>query len=237
MKKRYIFLIVIVLCFGLYKLVYPTYSWNQKLTVTISTPDGDKTGSAVVGARVIKSPRIMQYVGGVSFEWLGEATVVDLGEGRYVFALLGHPIYLALGSFEHLIIPNNNVPRSSGLYRPQTSLYPRFNNIKDIVAVKSRNYFPILVTFDDIRDPASVKLIDPNDLAPTFEEGYSFKEMTLEITNEKVTEDKINLLLAWLSEYSESHYRLNGARCISCPVQMEPLEDYLAPAYFKLGEL
>lgn len=236
MKKRYIFLIIIALCYGGYKLAYPTYSWNQKLSVSIGTPEGDKTGSAVVSATVIKSPRIMQYVGGVDFKWRGEATVVDLGEGRYVFALISHPVYLALGSFEHLIIPNNNVPKSSGLYRPQTSLYPRFNSIQDVVPVKSRNYYPTLVTFEDINDPASVKFVDPNDLAATFGEGYSLKEITLEITDESVTEQRIELILNWLKGYSEKHFRLNGEQCVACPVKMEPLKDYLGTNYFKLGE-
>lgn len=199
MKKRYIFLIVIVLCFGLYKLVYPTYSWNQKLTVTISTPDGDKSGSAVVSATVRHRPTFGSGVGGVKLEWQGEATVVDLGEGHYIFALLDHPIYLALSSFEHLIIPNKNVSRLSGLYRPQTSLYPRFKYIKEVVPVKSMNNYPTLVTFEDINEPASVKLIDPDDLIATFGEGYLFKEMILEITDEDVTHNEIVKILPWIT--------------------------------------
>src|SRR5207342_248106 len=32
----------------LWKIRYPTYAWNQKLTVTVSTPRGEVSGSSVV---------------------------------------------------------------------------------------------------------------------------------------------------------------------------------------------
>lgn len=226
-----------MLCYGGYKLAYPTYSWNQKLTVTISTPNGDKSGSAVVSAKVVYSPRLMEHIGGSRYSHIGEATAVDLGEGRYVFVLLGKPIVSVLRAYKHLVPPDYKYGKSRPPRYDLSSLFQRFGLIPEAVQITPELYLSEWVTFENINDPVSVKLVDPNDLAATFGEGYSFKEMTLEITNEKVTEDKINLLLAWLSEYSESHYRLNGARCISCPIQMEPLEDYLAPAYFKLGEL
>ena len=43
---------LVVLVVGGYKWRYPTYSWHQKLTVEIETPEGVVTGSSVVGVSV-----------------------------------------------------------------------------------------------------------------------------------------------------------------------------------------
>ena len=60
--------------------------------------------------------------------------------------------------------------------------------------------YPMLVTFSDINDPKSVKLVKPDDLASIFGPGYSLKSITLEITDEAVTEGKVEALLGWLTD-------------------------------------
>lgn len=47
--------------------------------------------------------------------------------------------------------------------------------------------YPMLVTFDDITDPASVRLVDPSNLAASFGPGVRLKSVTLEVTDEAVT--------------------------------------------------
>ena len=64
-------------------------------------------------------------------------------------------------------------------------------------AIKPKHY-PLLVTFGDINDPASVKKVDPNDLAATFGPGYTLKSITLEITDEPVTTGKVEDVLGWV---------------------------------------
>lgn len=77
---------------------YPqTWSWNQKLTLVVSTPDGERSGSAVT--KIVWQER--NSVGNFPGSYKGEATVVDLGNGRYLFALLGEPTrYLAMAAFK-----------------------------------------------------------------------------------------------------------------------------------------
>jgi hypothetical protein len=60
-----------------------SYSWRQKLTVVVSTPDGDKTGSAVT--EVSWWPNRFSGLWGSKWESShdGEAVVVDLGVGRH----------------------------------------------------------------------------------------------------------------------------------------------------------
>ena len=74
----------------------------------------------------------------------------------------------------------------------------------------SGNNIPMLVTFADINDPASVKKVNPNDLAASFGAGYSLKSITLEITDEKVTKGVVEGVLGWLERVWPN--RLDGQR-------------------------
>lgn len=70
---------------------FRSWSWNQKLTVTIQTPEGLRSGSAVSAAWFQMTPKwagVGDSAGASNSSLSGEAAVVDLGEGRYLFALL-----------------------------------------------------------------------------------------------------------------------------------------------------
>lgn len=193
-KKRYVFLAAIVLCVVVYKLAYPTFWWNQRLTLTISTPDGDKTGSAVISTTVNFTPTL-GFPGGVTSKIFGEATVVELSEGKYIFALLNNPISLAKNTFKYLVLTEKEV--KSGKQYNRKYQYFKFWWVRDIMPVKPKSNYPTLITFDDINDPATVKLIDPNDLAATFGKGFALKEMTLEITDKNVEFGKIQSVFSY----------------------------------------
>lgn len=71
-----------------YSLVFPTYVWRQKTTVIIDTPNGPKSGSSVVELCAKMHPEIIPNTGHFFPTTTGEAVVVDLGDGQYIFALL-----------------------------------------------------------------------------------------------------------------------------------------------------
>ncbi|MBL9072976.1 hypothetical protein [Tabrizicola sp.] len=54
-----------------------------------------------------------------------------------------------------------------------------------------RDRWPMLVTFDDVSKPESVVEVDPEDLAAVFGEGVRLQAVTLEITEEEVTEGRV----------------------------------------------
>ena len=62
-------------------------AWHQKLMITVATPSGDKAGSSVTG---ISATVGQQFAS--SNAWAstvtGEATVVEVAPGKYLFALL-----------------------------------------------------------------------------------------------------------------------------------------------------
>ncbi|MCP4071882.1 MAG: hypothetical protein GY742_09120, partial [Hyphomicrobiales bacterium] len=70
---------------------------------------------------------------------------------------------------------------------------------KPAAILKTDNY-PLLVTFTDINDPASVKRVDPYDLEKHFGTGVKLKAVTLEITGEPVTKGEVEKVLGWFYE-------------------------------------
>ncbi|MGL1922587.1 MAG: hypothetical protein OCD03_16340 [Hyphomicrobiales bacterium] len=154
------------------------------------------------------------FPGGSSTKIRGEATVVDLGDGKYLFALINNPIDVAENTFRHLVISEEVRQRGNSGYSAKY-LFMRFWWVRDVALVKSKFYYPTLVTFEDINDPASVKLVDPNDLAATFGKGYSLKEMTLEITDEEVTIGNLKTILDyfWWEETRKEEYRCRTHGC------------------------
>ncbi len=115
----------------------------------------------------------------------GEASVVDLGDGRYLFALIGEGTkFLAFRTF-------NGGPGIS------EKIFAAMSKRRGSKPVPSKS-FPLLVTFTDINDPKTVKRVDPGDLAASFGAGYKLKSITLEITNEPVTKGVVESVLGWL---------------------------------------
>ncbi len=165
-----------------------TFTWHQKMTVTVETPVGDVSGSSVTRMKVISKPRTLPDAGVVEAKLTGEAVVVEVLTGRYVFALL------ELGWAEAAYADARTGVGKEGFE----------DFMRHIVAQKGKPAMPLpedalprLVTFGDISDPTSVALVDPDDLAASFGPGVRLKSVTLEITDEPVSEGRVESLLGW----------------------------------------
>lgn len=177
---------------------YPIYKWNQKLTVTVETPEGVKSGASVVAASVSYNLTFgLPDAASASFGWHGEATIVELPGKRFLFVLLGNPVAMAQHSFKAAILGSDDARLGD-----MKAYFPKLSKLH-ASAPLVRERYPLLVTFDDINDPKSVKKVDPNNLAATFGPGYSLKSVTLEITDEPVTTGELEKLLGWLGEHPE----------------------------------
>ncbi len=178
-------LIVIVLPLLVLTGCGKSYDWHQKLAVEVETPEGMKAGSSVMSARLIDThgPFVPAEANGVSFQLNGEAITLEVSQGRYLFVLL------------------KSVPALSWL------IYPKMDSVKagallengddggaGKVALKPDQY-PLLVTFDDINDPASVKRVNPANLEATFGPGYRLNGITLSLTTEPVTKGEVEKVL------------------------------------------
>jgi hypothetical protein len=184
-----------------------TWEWNQKLTVEVETPQGIKSGAAVMHV----SWQEENAVGNYPSSYSGEATVVEVMPGKYLFALLGEGTkYIALRTFAREIGGASVTPKG----------FAAVSQLHGIRKVPHENY-PLLVTFTDIADPNTVQKVDPDNLAASFGAGVSLQRITLKITDEKVTEGSIASVLPCLQ---------SGRACIPLNKQLpygDPMRNIL----------
>jgi hypothetical protein len=103
--------------------------------------------------------------------------------GKFLFALL------------------SGTPRAWELFFPRQPLETLGDKMAGLVGQTrplTPDQYPLLVTFGDINDPTSVRRVDPNDLAASFGPGYRLNAITMTITDEPVTEGKVETVLGWL---------------------------------------
>jgi hypothetical protein len=77
------------------------------------------------------------------------------------------------------------------------------------LAVMRPEDYPTLVHFRDIRDPKTVALVDPGDLARSFGAGVKLRRIVLTITDKPVTTGNAKRL-KWLSQTLNT--QLDGSR-------------------------
>ena len=206
-----------------------TISWHQRLTVTVETPAGEVSASSV--SAVSWRKHWIQTDGmGWSYDLTGEAVVVEVTPGRFLFALLqGAGTTEYMGSVAAASIAGREGRVIDGaLFREVQGKRGRAAGVIPVPQVQ----YPMLVTFGDIADPASVKLVDPADLAASFGPGVKLKSVTLEVTDDAVTEGLVEGVLGWIDEYQENHWRLNGKKCVACPIRSEKLADLMSAGDF-----
>ena len=175
-----------------------TSSFRFRMTVVVETPEGPKTGSSVYAVGAGNKVKLTSEEG-TRFLWdRGEAVAVELPGGKTLFALLktgAHFEDMATLSMEtldpHFTERYDTVGTAARIAGREGVTSP--------VAVDPAIY-PMLVTFEDINDPTSVELVDPDDLAATFGEGTALKRITVQITDDPVTTG-IEERLGWLDNY------------------------------------
>lgn len=169
--------------------------WNQRLTMVIETPTGQVIGSVVQridweGATGL-SKAAFQGVdpSSTSLRVTGEALAVEVAPGRWLFALLkgdkgwqGEP---GLNAGYAIAVP-------LGLHaRSPEGVDAILSTPKDTPIPLPPEAWPMLVTFDDITKPETVRRVDPADLAAVFGGGVRLEAVTLEVTDGAVTEGRV----------------------------------------------
>lgn len=170
-------------------------TWRYKMTVSVDTPEGIKTGSAVREVWNSDSKFKLDLPQAVNPAKIrGEAVVVDLGRRGKLFALLsgyklheGHSTQILYHYF-------GGGTSAEGI--------KHMVNLKNAKAMLEPPYYPMLVTFTDLSDLKTVKPVlemqkgevSPFEFKVTadhFEElfgrGVKLKGITIEMTDEAVT--------------------------------------------------
>ncbi len=193
--KKFLFWAVVIIGLLAYCATSGQTHWNQKLTLHIDTPSGEVTASSVVrvDATESKGPFILFDARGIRTQVTGEAVVADLGDDRYLFALLGSGSGQAREAYRDLY---DDKKVNGGSWSKWIRHLKRQKN-KSPRILPARVY-PRLVTFDDVNDPKSVREVKADGFAASFGAGYALREITLQITDEPVTLGVVEGVLGWL---------------------------------------
>lgn len=176
--------------------------WRYKMTVTITTPEGDKTGYAVREVSASKGGGIALPESHGSVSLKGEAVVIDLGQRGVVFALLsGYYLAEDYGSDipAYIFMPGGGWLSATGI--------KQMENLKAGPKELELKWYPVMVRFKDSNDPRTVENLldmkvcpDPVTKVPnqnlclekdhfeeTFGAGVKLKSITIEMTEDTVT--------------------------------------------------
>jgi hypothetical protein len=182
-----------------YKLLYPTYTYRYRLSFEVETPDGLRSGSSVIEVRYEMFPEIngRNHISRV----FGEAVFVDLGQGKNLVGLLA-----AGPSGEDVDYPGRIIFLAFNLdgNDPDTpKRLPQLQGKRDLDIYHSSQYdvtkrfLPTFVTFSDLADFKSVKIAPPGLFNEIFGVGYKLRDVSIELTDEPLTEKK-HKVLPWL---------------------------------------
>ena len=142
---------------------------KYRLTLEVETPEGLKTGSGIVS---VHPDRGYSRHGHTSTH--GDAVFVDLGGGKNLVALMAHldgkidldgTNYLALRAY-----------KSAG----RNVSFNEMNQMTGAVPVTGA-LIPILVSFADVRDPATVRTVHAEAMAATFGSGFRLHDIHAEV--------------------------------------------------------
>ena len=202
---------------------------RYRMTVEVMTPQGLRSGQSVIESRIEHGVSFGSDAPGISYKLRGEAVTVDLGDGRALFALLrgtegsdGAAYYANLlqQAFRHGA-RTAPMPRANLLKGPNAPLrkWARWHDLQ--LDLPPEDY-PLLVTFRDTADPASVERVDPADLAATFGQGFALRRVIVEITSRPVTSG-IEQRLVWLPRLKGNQFPKKKPEAMGPPYGLQGL--------------
>lgn len=216
MKKRIgfiaiVFLTIVALSYILNFImdkIYPTsYNLNYKMTVTVETPEGIISGSAVRQITNGVPSTVWPGVGNPAGVY-GEAVVVELGKRGILFALISDKSDLEFYSAFREYWPRGGATPEGIAHYAGMSV-----GTKGVLNPKNPPGYPQLVTFTDLNDPLSVteaQIWEQNEMGhfdlkddrmeKIFGKGVKLVAITLEITEEPATA-RIKEILPWIPNY------------------------------------
>lgn len=172
--------------------VYETlnsFTHRYRLTIEVETPEGLKSGSSVIQSTITGKADWMLQTGGSYSSVKGEAIFIDLGNGKNVVVTLK---FGQGGSVDRLYSL-----AASALHREKAFWYreaPKWTEKAELQG----ELIPTLVTFSSSTDPASARVVRPDEFEVFFGPGYRFKGAWLEMTKDDWTRSGIKRSLPWL---------------------------------------
>jgi hypothetical protein len=143
---------------------------KYRLTVEVETPEGRKSVSSVVSIHPDRS-----YTRRGQTRTLGDAVFVDLGQGKNLVALLAHvDNKLVLDEVNYVAL------RAYGEAAGKRVPFSEMSRQTGIVPVKGE-LIPVLVTFADPANPASAKVVAPDNAEAVLGKGSRIQGVSAEV--------------------------------------------------------
>lgn len=189
MRRFTITALILLAIAGAYSLSYPTTTYRFRITLNVDTPQGLKPGSSVMEVRHRRYPAwttLGNSTGESSLK--GDAVFVDLGadadgKPRSLIALLAHgpraeqvDFYLLPGRILEPLWKQKSATLNFRDPPTELSLLPAGTRAELV-----GSQIPTLVTFTDLNDPKSARVVSPNELSQIFGSGVQLRNATIEI--------------------------------------------------------
>src|SRR4051812_44095463 len=164
-KLRTVLIALIVLVGTLWAIVriaYPTYVYRYRLVVEVEVDGNVKTGANVIEVRNLTQPRF-GMAGPISLEASGDAIYFDLGKNRHVIATLAFGAKGSIADRLELLVPKlSNMTLEGEDLKRLPSLRGQYELTDEDI--------PTLVTFADLNDPKTARIVRLEDLPKVFGE-------------------------------------------------------------------
>lgn len=183
--------VAVVSAIALWIYLYPkfnTYTHSIRYEVKLSVDGVEHSASDVIRISYLFQPKFLLAT--VTIDVIGDATVVGVGGGRAIVALLesADPNDRVIGR-EHIAM------RAYGL-KDSSESYPHIAKQRGRVILNKRD-LPSFVMFDDVTKPETARIVTP--VGPDWELAPSIKliSVTVETTTERVTRNLQDQLAWW----------------------------------------
>jgi hypothetical protein len=142
---------------------------KYRLAVEVETPDGIKSASAVLAVHPDRG-----YSRRGSTLTKGDAVFADLGGGKNLLALLAH-----IGDNGLELDGMNYVALRAFNAAGRKTSFNEMNRMTGAVPVTG-SLIPVLATFTDINDPATMRVVKPDDFEAAYGKGFRLRGVVAE---------------------------------------------------------
>ena len=185
------------------------FHWFQILTVIVDTPAGSRSGSEVIEVKAEYYKKGTYIGNAASADISGEAGVIELMPGKYLFVLLK--------GFDQSTATRTFIPKSPPGEKQEVADAKRFAVLETFetaiaTAELSPNLYPVFVTFRDIADPDSLVIVNPQDLAKYFGPGVRLRSVKLTVSPKEAVPNEVRRILPWLEAVRKERGRIVPGR-------------------------
>jgi hypothetical protein len=178
----------------------PDATYRYKLTISIETPEGTKTGSNVVELDYYRT------ASGAPHRTYGQALVLDLGPRGVLAALLSQKAFLTQSRTSAWVEADPGEIILSKCVGDGARALDRIDMVRQIEGSKDAysldpSELPDLIVFRNAKEPSSAAVTNSLDFAATLGAGVRIQSATIQITHDPITRG-VDELLPWVRHWT-----------------------------------